>query len=280
MIDNEKAEAKSKEYGDYLQKAILPLYVKDHDRNQFDYIATLTLVTYRNNYVLLTAKHALENIKDLRKSLYFLLADGRFNPILSNPLSNVEFIPDVDLAIIHLFEFYDGKLYFDLNINNFDESLINSKCFHWIGYPSSRSKGTISEKKSSKAIVDRFIEYNSDSIKMKTLRYFHLRSKLKEINSEKIVGLYDQNNVSNHNGTKRKGPKLNGMSGGAMYFPLHDRYILFGDKNNYNAYFIGIGIEHHKNTNEIIGIHRNLIIKKLDEYLEKQNFTVKLGSTL
>lgn len=280
MINTEKAKAKAKEYGNYLQKVILPLYVKDHYRNQFDYIATLTLIKYRDNFFLLTAKHALENIKDLRKSLYFLLNDGRFKPILSDRLSNVELIPDVDLAIIHVFEYYDGKLYFNLDNNNFDESLFNSKCFQWIGYPSSRSKGAISGKKSSKAIVDRFIEYNSDSIKMKTLRYLHLRSELKEINSEKIVGLYDQDNVSNFNEPKRKGPKLNGMSGGAMYYPLHDRHILFGDKNNYIAYFIGIGIEHHKNTNEIIGIHRNLIIKKLDEYLEKENFTVILDSTL
>lgn len=82
MINTEKA--KVKEYGNYLQKVILPLYVKDHDRNQFDYIATLTLITYRDNVFLLTAKHALENIKDLRNSLYFLLTNGHFKPILSN----------------------------------------------------------------------------------------------------------------------------------------------------------------------------------------------------
>jgi hypothetical protein len=255
----------SDDYDKQAQRFVIPLYVKDNLDN-YSYSSTGTLVRYNEHHYIIFAAHALEQDISIN-DIYTFATDGNMYQIIEDSIGHIVFKED-DIVIVDQFNnAFDGKNYFNLNIN--DLSGFNKNHFAWTGFPSSKTKAKIIHKtKSPDTLIKEHIHSNQDGIFFKNTKYFTILSKLINKNKNFIQGKYNRKNTNlKYQGDVSMAPHPRGMSGGAMYFFTKEQKLKETLDNTFR--FAGIGLE-YKDDNKIIGIAKDRIIEIINIF-DKEN---------
>ncbi|MEG9487045.1 hypothetical protein [Mannheimia indoligenes] len=243
----------------YSQKYILPMYLKDELGN-LDFVATLTLVKYKDRYFAITAAHAIPADYDLNLGIF---VNDR-NILTLTQVHRFDNVCDLDLLVLDFAFpiFYEDRCYYNLD-EEYPPDLVffNTTAFSWHGFP---KKTSIDFHK--KPVAEMVLNSIKNGL-ITTAKSLLVGIPFKErcnLSNEFILGEFSlKNAVYDKAGTKSKGYSLQGMSGGALC--IHKKH-LFPLENSF--YFVGMGIEHRKD-NTIVGINRSVIVEKLDEISNK-----------
>lgn len=257
---NKNFEYRSDDYDRQKQRFVIPLYIKDKLGN-YNYSSTGTFLTYKMNHYLVFAAHALNNNLSI-EDIFILNNEGNLEQMIKDSVGYKIFVED-DIVIIDYFNIaFNGKNYFNLDIN--DLVGFDKNHFGWIGFPISRTKSmakVIHKTKSAETLKKDFIHIDEKGIFFKNTEYFSIISRLMPSSKNAIQGKYNRNNVNlKYAGDLNIGPHPKGMSGGAMYFFTKNRRLK--DVLDDTFRFAGIGLEYKDNI--IKGISKNKIIELLD----------------
>jgi len=255
---------KSDSYDRQTQRFVIPLYIKDNLGN-YEYSSTGTLVKYNEHHYIIFAAHALSNILDI-SNIYMFYNNATFEKVQELSIGHQVFDKD-DIVIIDFFNnAFDGKNYYNLNINNlygFDK-----KHFAWTGFPVSKAR-KIHNKKPTDVLQKDFTHSDNSGKYFTNIKYYTIVSKIISNNKDVIKGKYNRSNVNlKYKGDVPMATHPKGMSGGAMYFFSKGQKLKESLDDTFR--FAGIGIEYHEKTNTIIGVSCDRIIQILDKF-DKEN---------
>lgn len=255
----------SDNYDRETQRFVVPLYIKDNS-GIYEYSSTATLVKYNEHHYILFAAHALsENIGV--DNIYIFLNNGSFQKIIEPSIGHKIFDKD-DIVIIDYFNAaFDGKNYFNLNLNNL--SGFDKNHFAWTGFPRSQTKSKkIFNTKSIEELKDEHVHSDATGTYFTKAKYLTILSKIISNDKCYIKGEYNRNEANlKYKGLVRTAPLPIGMSGGAMYFFSEGQKLKENLDDTFR--FAGIGIEYHKD-NTIIGVSRDKVIELIDIF-DKEN---------
>ncbi|ABE56547.1 hypothetical protein Sden_3271 [Shewanella denitrificans OS217] len=258
---DDKFSYQSGDYNRQSQRFVIPLYIKDALGN-YQYSSTGTLVKYDGHHYIIFAAHASPN-DDSLESIYTFGIDGDFSKIKDIAIGHQFFVED-DIVIVDCFnKTYDGKNYFNLDLN----ALVGfeKRCFAWTGFPSSKSKSKkVHNTKSKESLKKQYVHSDESGNYFKNASYFTIVSKIKSNNKQQITGTYDRKNASlKYKGNVSMAPHPEGMSGGAMYFFSKNQELK--DSLDDTFRFAGIGIE-YKKDNTIVGVPKIKIIQLIEQF--------------
>lgn len=262
------------------QTAILPFYIKG-ENEEYIHKGTLTLAEYRGMFWAITAGHALPSayeggifIPHKNGGFYDLLkVDGG---VIRYDFKNNEDPRDSkcnDLTILHFIGKFDDKNYYKLDVYTLEE--YSQDFFGWSGFPLKKSQNFHKTKDPEKIMKDSLKKDEFGIDRFHFMQALTANIKLNRIKDNLIWGYEDLKNVhyAKDNVVKEKGYSFQGMSGGAIFLYRKPDRINIEEINNPKCLFdkmflfLGIGIE-HRNQKDIIGIHRDYIIEKLELLIE------------
>ncbi|MGJ0371254.1 hypothetical protein NG764_00140 [Aliarcobacter cryaerophilus] len=265
---------RSDNYDRQKQRFIIPLYIKDV-LGTYNYSSTGTFLRYNGmNHYLVFAAHALNNNLSI-EDIFIFNNEGKLEQIIKDSVGHRIFVED-DIVIVDYFNIaFNGKNYFNLNIN--DLVGFDKNHFGWIGFPISKTKSVakvIHNTKSSETLKKDLIHIDEKGVYFKKMEYFSIETRLMPSNKNTIQGKYNRDNINlKYAGNRSKGPHPEGMSGGAMYFFTKNQKLK--DTLDDTFRFAGIGLEYKDNI--IKGISKYRIIELLDIFNEENPLQFNLN---
>lgn len=244
------------------QRHIYPLYRKD-GTGGYSFSSTMTFVKFEGQHFCVFAAHALSPREDQLNEIGVLKTDGDFMPLSSISRSH-KICRDRDLCSCHTRE-VAHKNYFDLDTKSSTEFGEN---FGWIGFPKKKAVQSIHRTKASKESIQAHLSDGVDGLQKWTNANFLLLGIEFESETEKeVIGKHINEDVQyTHEGFKKQGYSLKGMSGGALFKApkkIHTKDPVMSDI----FHFFGIGLE-YKNGLIVKGASRQSVEELLKELLQ------------
>lgn len=244
------------------QRHIYPLYRKD-GRGGYEFSSTMTFVKFQGQYFAVFAAHAVSPREDKFGDVGALKTDGSFISLSSIAFSH-RLCRNRDLCAFHTREF-EGKNYFDLDCKSSTEFVGD---FAWIGFPKKKVVQKIHTSKASKEKIQTYLSEGVEGLKKwSNADFLLLGVEFESETDNEVIGRHVNENVEyTHEGFKKQGYSLKGMSGGAFFKgpkKIHTEAPLTSDIFQ----FFGIGLE-YRNGLLVKGASRRSVEGLLKELLE------------